>query len=68
MPVSIYKQKNITGLGEKINCYLNGKKTNEGKNMKVNKAVTAEMPVPGGEIPLSPWNHKMSNFLFPQDV
>jgi hypothetical protein len=41
--------------------------TNEGKNGKVNRAVTAEMSVRVGEIPLSRWNYKIQ-FLVRQNV
>jgi hypothetical protein len=39
-------------------------KTSEGKTTPVNSAVTAEMSLSVGKIPLGAWNYKITNFLY----
>jgi hypothetical protein len=66
VPVFI-KKPTLQEMGGKIDYCLNAKKTDGGRIKKVNSAVIAEMPVPGGEIPLGQWNYKYPVFL-PQNV
>jgi hypothetical protein len=40
------------------------RKTKEGKTTPVNSAVTADISLPSGEIPFSPWNYKPLNFHY----